>query len=1025
MKDTIVQDRSSPEAVGRVLVVGGGIGGIQSALDLAEAGFFVYLLDEQHSLGGTMAKLDKTFPTNDCSTCMFSPKLVTVAGHPNIEILPGSRLLSLEGDPGSFTARIEKRPRYIDMEKCIACGQCAEKCPKKVSDPFNEGLSSRKAAFVTFPQAVPLKYALDPDHCLYLTKKRCGLCKKICPTGAVDFEQQGTAEKLSVGAVVLATGLTPALTAEHGEYGFGRYRNVVSSLQYERMLSATGPYAGHLVRPSDGKPPKKVAWIQCVLSRDAARNRPFCSSVCCMHAAKQAVMTLEHLPGAEAVVYFMDIRAHGKGFDDYVERARHRHGVQYRRSMISQVYMDPATENLIIETFDHRRHEKREEQYDLVVLSSGLAPSDSWRDLAGRLDLALNPFGFLPGATDEPVFSGRPGIFVVGGVEAPKDIPETVVQAGAAAAGVSALLWPARHQNTVRQEVVEERAVSGSPRVGVFICHCGSNIAGVVRIPELLEKAGRLSDVALATDFMFTCAAETQDKLLSLIEEHNLNRVVVAACSPKTHEPLFQETLQKAGLNPYLFTMANIRNQCSWVHADDPEAATDKALGLVRSAVARARRLSPLHDRSYRVIDTALVVGGGVSGMAAALAVADQGYPVHLVEREDRLGGFARHLTETLEGASPPKLVRRLEARIGRHPKITVHLNSRLVSHQGYAGRCEGEIETAGQRRGIEYGAVIVATGGRAYEPTEYRTEKDDRILTQVELARRMHLDPEWVSRLKQVVMVQCVGSRNEEFGYCSRVCCSAAVKNGIRLKEINPEIQVAVLYRDLRTFGFKELSYLEARKKGVLFFRFDVDRPPEIRRSAEDGSVYAVDFTDRSAGRDCRIEADLVALSSGIRPHRDAGQIAELLKLPRTAEGFFMEAHVKLQPLEFSSPGIFLAGLAHSPRFVSESIGMAMGAAQQAVKILSRKEMKTPATVAEVDEESCTACLACVRVCPFDAPFINDRGVSEIPPPRCRGCGICAAECPAKAISLRHTTDEQIEAAIDALLSPEPIADG
>ena len=983
--------RPRPEAVGRVLVVGGGIGGIQCALDLAEAGFFVYLLDENHSLGGTMAKPDKTFPTNDCSTCMFSPKLVTVAGHPNIEILPGSRLLALDGDPGRFSARIETRPRYVDTEKCIACGMCAEKCPKKVSDPFNESLSSRKAAFVTFPQAVPLKYALDPDHCLYLTRKKCGLCKKICPTGAVDFEQEGTTRALSVGAVVLATGLAPALTTEYGEYGFGRYRNVVSSLQYERMLSATGPYSGHLVRPSDGKAPGRVAWIQCVLSRDAARNRPFCSSVCCMHAAKQAAMTRDHLPGSEAVIYFMDIRAHGKGFDDYIERARHRHGVQYRRSMISQVYLDPSTENLIIETFDHKRHEKREEEYDLVVLSSGLKPSDSWRDLAGRLGLAPNRFGFLPGAWDEPVFSGRPGVFVVGGTETPKDIPETVVQASAAAAGVSALLWTARHENVVRQETVEERAVAGSPRVGVFICHCGSNIAGVVRIPELLEKVGRLTEVVLATDFMFTCAAETQDKLLSLIAEHDLNRVVVAACSPKTHEPLFRETLQKAGLNPYLFAMANIRNQCSWVHGNDPDAATEKAFGLVQAAVARARRLSPLTDRSYPVINTALVVGGGVSGMAAALAVADQGYPAHLVEQSDRLGGFALHLTETLEGDSPPKLVRRLEARIRRHPNVTLHLQSRLVSHQGYAGRFEGEIETPQGLQQFEYGAVIVATGGRAYEPVEYRNEKDDRILTQVELSRRMQLEPDWVKGLNQVVMLQCVGSRNEEFGFCSRVCCAAAVKNAIRLKEINPEIQVAVLYRDLRTFGFKELFFLEARKKGVLFFRFDVDRPPEIRRGEE--GVYTVDFTDRSEGKDYRIEADLVALSSGIRPHPDAGQVAELLKLPRTAEGFFMEAHVKLQPLEFSSPGIFLAGLAHSPRFVSESIGMALGAAQQAVKILSRVEMTTPATVAEVDEERCTACLACVRVCPFSAPFINERGISEIPPPKCRGCGICPAE--------------------------------
>ncbi len=1003
--------------MGRVLVVGGGIGGIQCALDLAEAGFFVYLLDESYSLGGTMARLDKTFPTNDCSTCMFSPKLVTVAGHPNIEIITNARLLGLEGDPGRFSARIEKRPRFIDLEKCIACGQCAEKCPKKVPDPFNGELSMRKAAFVTFPQAVPLKYALDPEHCLYLTKKRCGLCKKICPTGAVDFDQKPETAVLSVGAVVLTPGLTPALTEDHGEYGYGRYRNVVSALQYERMLSATGPSAGQLNRPSDGKHPKRVAWIQCVLSRDAARNRPFCSSVCCMHAAKQAVMTLDHLPGAEAVIYFMDIRAHGKGFDDYIERARYQHGVQYRRSMISQVYLNPENENLIIETFDHLRREKQEEEYDLVVLSSGLKPSDSWEDLARRLDLAVSPYGFLTAAFDEPVFSGRPGVFVAGGVEAPKDIPETVVQAGAAAAEVSALLAPMRHTAVAEKPPVVERPVGESPRIGVFVCHCGSNIAGVVRIPDLVEETRQLPGVALATDFLFTCAAETQDKLLSLIQEHDLNRVVVAACSPKTHEPLFRETLVRAGLNPYLFTMANIRNQCSWVHAKAPEAATKKAFDLVRAAVARARRLEPLHDRRYRVVNEALVIGGGISGMTAALSVADQGYRVHLVEQAARLGGFARNLTETLEGDSVQKLVHRLESRILRHANISVHLDSRLVSHQGYAGRFQGDIREPGGTVSVDYGAVIVATGGRAYEPEEYRSDADGPILTQVELARRMKMDPGWAKRLKQVVMIQCVGSRNAEFGYCSRVCCSAAVKNSIELKKINPGIQVVVLYRDLRTFGFKELYYLEARKLGVLFFRFDVDRPPEVRTGSETARV--VDFSDRSSGMDFRVDADLVVLSSGIRPHDQAGQIADLLKLPRTAEGFFLEAHVKLQPLEFSSSGVFLAGLAHSPRFIPESIAMAKGAAQQAVKILSKEEMQTPATVAEVDEDRCTACLACVRVCPYGAPFINDQGVSEIPPPKCRGCGICAAECPAKAISLRHATDEQIDAAIDALLDP------
>jgi heterodisulfide reductase subunit A len=1003
------------QALGKVLVVGGGIGGIQCALDLAETGYFVYLIEKGFTLGGTMALLDKTFPTNDCSTCMFSPKLVHIAGHPNIEILTNSRLLDVEGAPGNFSVRIEKRPRYINLSKCIACGQCAEKCPKKVLDPFNGELSVRKAAFLTFPQAVPLKYALDADNCLYLTRKRCGLCKKICPTDAVEFDQQPETITLTTGAIVLSTGFELALTAREGEYGYGRYSNVVTSLQYERMLSATGPSGGHLQRPSDGRPPSRVAWIQCVLSRDAARNRPFCSSVCCMHAAKQAVLTRSHLPDAEAVIYFMDIRAHGKGFDDYIDRARYQHGVIYRRSMISQVYLNPINENLIIETFDHHQNRKIEEEFDLVVLSSGFKPNDDWQNLSRRLGLSLNSFGFLESAADEPVATSKAGIFTCGGIETPKDIPETVVQAGAAAAEVSMLLAEGRHTAVVEPTVVPERPLDAKPKIGIFVCHCGSNIAGVVDIPSLMKRLHLLPGVAHSDDFIFTCSAETQPQLAETIQKHKLNRVVVAACSPKTHEPLFQETLRQAGLNPYLFEMANIRNQCSWVHSDNPQMATQKTYQLIRAALERARHLEPLEDYRYRVTDNALVIGGGIAGMSATLTVADQGFRVNLVEKDDRLGGFAHQLTETLEGESPLAIIRRLENRIQRHPLVTLNLKSRLIDHHGQVGTFTGTLATPEGHQEIAYGTAIVATGGKAYKPDEYLYGTDERVLTQVELARRIRTEPAWARQLQRVVMIQCVGSRDTDFAFCSRMCCSAAIKNCLALQEANPDVQIVVLYRDLRTFGFKEIYYMKARQKGALFFRYIPEKTPEV--SSDANGQLIVDFTDRSSHQDFRVETDLVVLSAGVRPHDGAEKLAHLLKLPRTPEGFFMEAHVKLQPLEFATPGIFLAGLAHSPHFISESIAMAKAAALQAIKVLCMEEMATPATVANVDPEACTACLTCVRCCPFQAPLINIDGIAEIPPAKCRGCGICVAECPARAINLKHTTDGQLSAQIDALL--------
>ncbi|MFZ0241538.1 MAG: FAD-dependent oxidoreductase [Desulfobacterales bacterium] len=1016
MNDANEKKADAGRAVGRVIVIGGGIGGIQCALDLADTGFYVYLLDKTATLGGTMARLDKTFPTNDCSTCMFSPKLVQAAGNPNIEIIPSARLLTLEGKPGRFAARIEKKPRYVNVEKCIACGLCAQKCPKKVPDEFNGELGFRKAAFLTFPQAVPLKYALDAEHCLYLTRNRCGICQKICPTGAVEFDQKPQIMDLEAGAVVVSTGFELALTAQEGVYGFGRYRNVVTSLQYERMLSATGPYEGHLKRPSDGRVPKKVAWIQCVLSRDAACNRPFCSSVCCMHAAKQAVLTRSHDPQAQTVIYFMDIRAHGKGFDDYIERARHEHGVQYQRSMISQVYLNPENENLIIETFDHHHNRKVEEEYELVVLSSGYKPSRESGELAKQLGLTTNPWGFLTADFDEPVSTSRAGVFVCGGIEAPKDIPETVIQAGAAAAEAAVVIQSGRNTATFSAAAIPERPIDGPPRIGVFICHCGSNIAGVVDIPQLVQQVGQLPNVVLATDFMFTCSAETQPTLVDLMQKHELNRVVVAACSPKTHEPLFQDTLKKAGLNPYLFELANIRNQCSWVHGSQPQQATDKSFQLIRASVSRAMRLETLTDQTYRVDPRALVIGGGPAGMSAALTLADQGFSIYLVEKDAQLGGFARHLTETLEGDSPSKLVRTLGEMVRRHPLISVFMESRLSGHQGRVGNFRGAIATKNGVHEITYGAVIVATGGRAYEPREYLYAEDERVLSQVDLSRRLKEAPAWARGLNRVVMIQCVGSRNEEFSFCSRVCCSAAVKNSISIKEINPDAQVVILYRDLRTFGFKELYYLKARRLGVMFFRYIPQDQPRVY--TDSAGKLVVDFTDRSSHQDFRVEPDLVALSTGMRPDTGADQIASVLKLPRGKEGFFLEAHVKLQPLEFASPGVFLAGLAHSPRFIPEALAMAKGAAQQAAKILCKQEITTPATVAEVDPERCAACLACVRTCPFAAPFINADGVSEIPPSKCRGCGICVVECPARAITLKHSTDAQIEAKIDALLA-------
>lgn len=1006
--------RATLSKTGKVLVIGGGIAGIQAALDIADLGYYVYLVESSPSLGGIMAQLDKTFPTNDCATCMFSPKMVEVVSHPNVEIITLADVEEVKGSAGNFQVTVKIRPRYIDEGKCITCGICAEKCPKKVPDEFNHFLSFRKAAYIPFPQATPRAYVIDPDHCIYLNKGKCRACQKFCPRGAVEFDQRPRMAEFTVGAIVLAPGFELTIKREDHEMGFGRYPNVITSLQYERILSATGPSGGHIIRPFDHKEPKSIAWIQCVLSRNIAVNRPYCSSVCCMHAVKQATLTKIHNPEIEATIYFMDIRAHGKGFDEFVDRARYQFGVKFKRSMISQLYLSPSNQNLILETFSTKRNQKVEHEVEMVVLSSGISPKEGFIALAKKLGLILDRYGFVGSHEFEPISTNREGIYVCGMARGPKDIPDTVIESSATAAEVSYILREERNKEVVRQELIKEKEVIGEPRIGVFICHCGSNIAGLLDIEELVDFAAKLPNVCVSKNFLFTCATDTQEVLKRLIEENNLNRIVVAACSPRTHEPLFQKTLRDSGLNPYLFEMVNIRDQCSWVHSQDPKEALSKAKQLIKGGVFKASRLEPLREHAFRVKKEALVIGGGITGMVAALSLADQGFPVYLVEIADELGGMAKNIIETLKGHSPLNYSKMLSRQVISHPNVQVFLNARLVEHRGHVGNFEGVVQSGSERFHINYGAVIVATGGVQYEPKEYLYGQDHRILTQMELQERLRKEPEIAKGLKSVVMIQCVGSRNEEFPQCSRICCGTAIKNALRLKDINPQIQVVVLYRDLRTYGMNELYYLKARKTGVLFFRYIPESLPVLER--QNGDIK-VSFLDRSSLQNYVIRPDLVVLSAGVRPNPASQGLADLLKLPRNNVGLFQEAHIKLRPVEFSNPGIFLAGMAHSPRFVEECIVMARAASAQAAKLLCKEELSTPATIAVVDPDRCAACLICVRTCPFGAPFINDKGVSEIRPSMCMGCGNCVSECPAKAIELLNWKDEQIDSQLSGIL--------
>lgn len=999
--------------IGTIMVVGGGIGGMQAALDAAEAGYHVYLVEKSSSIGGRMAQLDKTFPTNDCATCMVAPRLVECGRHLNIDIITLADVKAVSGEAGNFTVKILQHPRYVDMDKCIACGTCATKCPKRVSDAFNQGLSTRKAAYIQFPQAVPLKYAIDPKHCIYIKKGRCRACEKFCPTDAIDFSQTEKEIDLNVGAIILAPGFDTFDAERKGEYGYRRYPNVITSLDYERILAASGPYAGHIVRPLDGKEPEKIAWIQCVGSRDPSIGCNYCSYVCCMYATKQAIITKEHVRSIETTIFFMDIRAQGKGFDRYYESAKSNYNVRYVRSMISRIAEIPSSKKLLATYMEEDGH-KVEEEFDMVVLSVGLRPNQTSREVARVMGIDLNEYGFSQHPPFDLVATSRPGIYVSGVFAGPKDIPETVMQSSAAAASATGLLAPVRGTMVTEKTYPPERDVSGEePRIGVFVCHCGTNIGGVVDVKSVAEYAKTLPFVQHAEDFLFTCSTDTQKKMKEVIQEQGLNRVIVASCSPRTHESLFRSTLQESGLNKYLFEMANIRDQCSWVHTNEPEKATDKAKDLVRGVVARTAVLEPLHEIPFRPSQRALIIGGGVAGMTAALNLAEQGFETVLIEKENALGGHARSVYFTLNGAEVQPLLSELIRQVENHKKITMLKNAQLIDHSGFVGNFTTKVSLGDTEQEIRHGITIVASGGVEYQPREYLYGQHPAVLTQGVFHEMLAVHPEKFISTKEVVMIQCIGSRNPEYPYCSRICCQAAVMNALKLKTLNPDVNIYILYRDMRTFGFSEKYYQQAREKGMQFIRYDLDKKPE----AISGERLTVRSLDPSLGATIELHPDFLILSAAIRPHPGSKQIASICRLPEDVDGFFMEAHVKLRPLDFATSGVFLCGLAHGPKDIEESITEAKGAAARAATILSKKEMMVGGPVATVIPELCAACLTCVRTCPFNVPIMNEEeGVVEIDPAACQGCGNCASACPRKAITVGHYKDDQMVALITAI---------
>ncbi len=1322
-------DQTLTTPIGAVLVVGAGIGGIQTSLDLAESGFKVYLLDKNISIGGTMAQLDKTFPTNDCSMCIMSPKLVDAGRHRNIQILTHAKVKKVEGDPGHFKVLIHQKARYVTLEDCKACGDCAKVCPVKIPNDYEQGLVTRAAVYQLFAQAIPSAYGIDkkgippcratcPLHVnaqgyvalisvgkfkealalvreklpfpgilayacshpcekeckrveedrsipicrlkrflvddveepelelvpseekgkkvavigsgpsglmaahdlrkmgysvtifesqnrlggllthgfpsyrlppevvekdlsflkkmgieIHLNKKvgrdissedllksfdaifvatgvagtnsivqtfkdlkesrwgtleahpktletglkgvfaggdsvtgpstivesmahgrkaavsidrylrgedliqgreeeesqisplqsdlpeaikrerneppdmvkpvevgltegeaieeakrclQCGGCSecmeciKACKAKAIDHQEKDKLLEIEVGSIILSSGFEEFDPSRKSEYGYGRFLNVVSSIEFERFLSASGPFKGEVRRPSDNQHPKRVAWIQCVGSRDPHIGKGYCSSVCCMYATKEAVIGKEHAPNMETTIFYMDMRAYGKDFDKYIERAKRDYGVKYVRSRVSHLQEDPETKNLTIH-YETEEGEMVSEEFDLIVLSVGLEPVRDHQEIAGIFDVDLNPYGFIKTETFSPLRTSRPGIFTCGVFSGPKDVPETVAQASAAAAEVSTILAPARGTLVTEKEHVSEKNVNYErPRIGAFICHCGINIGGIVDVPAVVEYTRTLPHVVYADGSLYTCSQDTQEIIKKTIEEHQLNRIVVASCTPRTHEPLFQDTIRKAGLNPYLFEMANIRDQCSWVHMSQPKEATEKAKDLVRMAISKAALLESLPTQMIEVNQKALVIGGGLAGMTAAKKIAEAGYEVYLIEKKSELGGKARSIYTTLEGNDVQSYLEHLIREVEKDPRIHLMTQTIIERMDGFVGNFKTRVHDGNGMKELDHGIIIVATGAEEYHPIEFLYDQDSNVVTQKELEEKIVKDPKSIKGLNNIVMIQCVGSRDNERPYCSRICCSEAIKNALKLKSLNPDINIYVLYRDIRTYGFKEDYYEMARGAGILFIRYDPEREPRVEKGEEGLQVIV---HEPILHEDLLIRTDVLVLSAGMVASPANEGLSKMLKVPLNADGFFLEAHMKLRPVDFATEGIFLAGLAHNPKLMDESLSQANAAVARALTYLSKKELETIGTISEVDERKCIGCGLCESVCPYKAieiltkrTTVGEKLVAQINKVLCKGCGVCTASCRSGSVDLKGFTTEEIVAQITQL---------
>ncbi len=1008
-----MSDKSVNATSNAVLVIGGGIAGIKASLDLAEAGRKVYVIDRSPVLGGFLPLLDRQFPTNDCQICFLSPELAKSGSELDIEVLPLTTLTSLEGEAGAFTAKLVSQPRYIDLDLCTACGECLKAAPEGAVR-FTPGLDHRSPTCMRYPQAVPMAYSIDKSKL-----NGDDSWTEVCPTGAIKLDQEPREIQVEVGSVVLATGaelFDPTSLQEL--WGYGKYPDVVTSLEFERILSASGPTLGAFSRPSDGRRPQRIGWIQCVGSRTTKEpGKPYCSSVCCMFAMKEAVWAKEHFADdLDATIFFMDMRPMGKDYEQYYQRVKNELGVNFVRCRPHTITWDQEKKDLLLE-YMNEDGKPAVARLDMVVLATGFcAPKDA-QELAQALGIELDPYQFVAASDFAPVSTSRPGVYACGMALGPRDIPDSIMQASAAAMQASLELAPPR-VTPLEQQLPAERDVSDEePVVGVFLADFGGNTRKVVDFEEVLQYLEGLPGVVHAEELSADTQSEGLDRMVQVIKDKGINRVVVAGSSPRGQAVLFANTIRRAGLNPGYLEMANILEQDAWVHPDRA-VATAKAKDLIRMAIGGVKKARPIYTHHEPLNHDALVVGGGVAGMSAALALAEQGLgQVTLVERAKELGGLARKLERSLDGSPVRPAVEAMIQKVMNHPRITVITDALVVDHDGQMGAFVTGVQSGPGMyyQQINHGVTILATGAKEYKPSEYLYGQNPKVMTQLEMESHLARGDGSDAELDTVVMIQCVGSRNDQNPSCGRICCRSAVKNALWLKELKPEARIYVLYRDMRMPYVAEEAYRKAREEGVLFVRYSPDDPPQ---AYEENGELLVSFTDKVLERKLVVAPTALVLSTPqIAPDEELEELAEIFRLQRTASGYLLEDHVKLKPVDSPVPGVFLAGSVLAPKSLNEAQMQGLAAAGRALTLLARESLAVEGGVARVTGDMCAACLVCVRACPFEVPYINADGYSQIDPAKCQGCGICAAECPAKAIQLQGYQDDQIMGRTDALL--------